>query len=236
MEDLVIARDSVVELVETPFDKFRGRLESDRGFTIVELATAMALFAGLVIIFLAALVGLTSTVNNVSASAHGASTNQTIISTISRQVPYADSINRPVTVGGSRYIEWRLPRSVTTDARVGCVQWRYTPATGLVETRRWSLTDASTVVNLTAWSTKGTDIIDQGGVGYPFSLEPVDNKKELQRQQLVILLVAGSARGDTTTTETSLTARNSSFSSESNTDANNDGVSDQQVCQQAGRS
>lgn len=247
MEDLVSARTllvepvetgaSLVEPVETPAEHtpFMRRLTSDDGFTIVELATAMALFAGLVLIFLAALVGLTSTVNNVSASAHGASTNQLIISALSRQLPYADAINRPVAVSGSRYIEWRLPASATADNLVACVQWRYTPSSGLIETRRWSLTAVgSTVVNLTAWSTKGTDVIDQGGVGFPFTMIPAD--AHVQRQQLRISLATGNEIGDDTTSKTALTARNSSSTSLTNTDANIDGVSDQQVCQQAGRS
>ena len=237
----VVESAPVVEPVDTPFDRIRERLNDDRGFTIVELATAMALFAGLVLIFLAALVGLTGTVNNVSASAHGASTNQVIISAISRQLPYADAINRPVTVSGSRYIEWRLPASSTADNLVGCVQWRYTPATGLVETRRWSLSAVgSTVVNLTNWSTKGTNIIDKdqegnkGQVGVPFTMIPAENG--VQRQQLRIFLTAGNEIGDETTSETLLTARNSSLTSLTNTDNNHDGQSDQQVCQQAGRS
>ncbi len=208
---------------------------SDSGFTIIESVTAMGLFTVFVAVFVAAVTAFAGSIVDARASAEGASTNTTIVNTLDRQVRYAESINLPGPgATGLRYIEFLVPRSVTTTGIPGCYQWRYNPVSGLVEQRSWGVSSTNTAINIGSWQTKGSQVVDEGGAGYPFTMLPADISDGTLRQRLQITLSTGVDGGETSQTSTAFVARNSSSVSVTNIDANGDGQSDTKVCMQAG--
>jgi len=198
------------------------------------MVTAMALFTVFVVIFTGAVAGLVGSINGSRAAAEGSSTNGTIAGWMDRQVRYAESINYPGVSGGHRYIEFYLPRSVSSSGNPQCIQWRFEPSSGLVEARDWDLDGGGAAINITGWRTRGTLTFDLGGVDYPFQMLPADLSKGLLRQRLQLTLATGSVTSAASQMQTSFVARNSSTSSVTNLDVNGDGQSDTQVCMQAG--
>lgn len=208
---------------------------SDAGFTIIESITAMGIFTVFVAVFVAAVASFAGSIVDARAGAEGSSTNSTIINTLDREVRYAESINFPgAGATGLRYIEFLVPRSVTTTGVPGCYQWRYDPTTRIVERRTWGVSNTNTAINIGSWQTKGAQVVDQGGIGYPFTMLPATIADGTLRQRLQITLSTGVDGGRDSQTDTTFVARNSSTVSITNIDANGDGQSDTQVCMQAG--
>ena len=218
-------------------DDADARPADDAGFTLLELIVAIGLFSVFVAIFITSVTGLAAAVTKTKVTSESASTNQVVIGMLSRQVPYAEAINRPgpgLADPTMRYIEFQQPRSATADLLRACIQWRYVPDEQILQSRTWSLTAGGSAINTTGWATRATDVIDLGALTTPFAMLPADPGAGLFRQQLVVTLASGVSGTEVTSTATRLVARNSSASSVTNLDANLDGQSDTMVCMQAG--
>jgi prepilin-type N-terminal cleavage/methylation domain-containing protein len=209
--------------------------EDDRGFSLLEMLTALFVFSIFVGIFTIAVSGFVRSIVDARAVSEGVGTNSNIINNIDREVRYAEAINRPgVNAAGTRYIEFLLPRNATDSGAPVCYQWRYDPVAEVVTTRSWAITNTNTATSITAWAVKGEQVVDEGGVDYPFGMVPADVIAGTLRQRLAISLSTGIDGGKVSQTATSFVARNSSNNSVTNADSNGDGQSDTRVCMQAG--
>lgn len=182
------------------------RLEArDRqgGFTLIELMVAMGIFMVLVSILLIATSQLARGAVRVQVTAKSTSEVLLVFQNLDRQVRYSDAINAPgLGASGDRYVEFRVPASSAADGVTTCVQWRFRPADGTVQTRRWQ--DGSAVAP-TEWSTKLSNAVDRGTTGYPFARDLTS-----PRQQLLLALDTGVPGVDGgTAIKTSFVARNS---------------------------
>lgn len=206
--------------------------DGESGFTLIELLVAMGVFLVFISILLGSIVALSRGTSRVQTTAQSTNGALVVFSRLDRQVRYADAINFPGTdAQGIRYIEFRVPAASSANGLTTCYQWRYRPALNTIESRQW--TDAGGAI-ATSWSTKLSDVIDDGGVGYPFGLKQADTSGTTQ-QQLILSIDAGNGTLKSGAAITSnFIARNSSVTSTSNTDANNDGVSDTPVCLSTG--
>ncbi len=207
------------------------RVSSDRGLTLIELLVAMFVFSVVAAVFLTAATGLLRTTTDAESRSRTASAVVTVTLLLDRQVRYADSINLPGTgSGGARYIEFRTPASSSLSGFAECTQWRFLPTEGRIESRSWR--DSATPT-LPTFTTRMTEVVDRGGVTYPFRMIPA-NPTDSLAQRLEFTVEAGSER---TGSETQLAyvARNSTVLSPGNLDANNDGQSDPPfVCRPTG--
>lgn len=180
--------------------------ERDRevGFTLIELMVAMGIFMILISILLIATSQLARGAVRVQVTAQSTSEVLLVFQNLDRQVRYSDAINAPGSgASGDRYVEFRVPAASSASGLVTCVQWRFRPVDGTVQTRRW--TDGSTVAP-TAWSTRLSNVVDTGAADYPFARDLT-----LPRQQLHLELDTGTAAVDSgTAIDTSFVARNSS--------------------------
>lgn len=213
-----------------------GRSETqpdESGMTLIELIVAMSIF----LIFMAMMLGTTVTLaksaSRTQITAQASNSTLTVFGAFDRQVRYADAINFPGTgVSGARYIEFRTPATSSASGETTCTQWRYSPGLGRLESRTWQDGSSPTVG---AWSTKQTDLIDDGGPAYPFELQPASVTGSTM-QLLTVRIHAGNASLDAgAAMSTSFVARNSSTGSPSNTDADNSKVSDTPICPAGGR-
>ena len=215
-----------------PAAALRPLAQRQAGYTLIELSAAMGVFTIFIAIFLTAVVGIsrgTSTARNTAESSSGA---LIVFQNLDRQVRYADAINFPgLGPSGARYIEFRTPAANSVSGLATCSQWRYIPADGRVESRRW---ENRLGVALPEWSNKVTGITDLGGVGYPFSLIPAAAGGSAFQQVRLTLQAGDPVIGGETSIDGVFVARNSSLLSPSNIDVNNDGNSDNPVCRPTG--
>ena len=195
--------------------------------TLIELIVAMSIFLIFVTLIIGTTVTLTKSASRAQLVAESSNATVTVFGALDRQTRYADSINYPGTgASGARYVEFRTPGSSSASGITTCTQWRFVPSLARLESRTW--TDLTGSVP-GAWATKLNNMIDDGA-DYPFSLIPAEVASG-SRQQLVVKLHAGNGDLDAgAVVSTSFAARNSSYGSPSNPDANNDGVSDVRIC------
>ncbi|ASD23182.1 hypothetical protein B7495_14570 [Cryobacterium sp. LW097] len=198
--------------------------------TLLELIVAMGIFLVFMALILTTTVTLAQSATRAQMTAEASNSTLVVFGNFDRQVRYSEAINFPGTGStGARYVEYRSPGNSTTDAT--CTQWRFVPSLNRLEFRSWK--DVSGVV-LPGFSTKLTNVIDDGGSDYPFKLTPADlNGSELQ--QLTVSVHSGNARLNAEAAmSTTFTARNSSLDSASNKDADNNQVSDTPICNVTG--
>lgn len=211
--------------------RFRGSEQS--GFSLIELIVAIGIFSIFIAIFTVSVANLARGTSRAQTTAEASTGVLVVFQTLDRQVRYANAVNFPGTgPSGAHYIEFRRDKPILTGPDVPtCTQWRFLPDAGRVEMREWEATDPSTT---TAWATKVTNVIDQGGAGYPFAMIPA-SATDATKQQMVLTLEAGNeGTGAGASMTTSFVARNSSVASVSNSDANGDGQSDHLVCDRTG--
>lgn len=212
-------------------------MRDDRGFTLVEMLVAMAMFSILIIIAVTAAIQLSRASVTASSRSESSSAILNAFQLLDRQVRYADGINYAgVGTSGASYVEFRSPArpnpsdpSVTDPAT--CSQWRFLPSTGVLQSRSWNDVIG---VTLPGWQTRATDVAGLAGSEYPFTVYPATVSGSAY-QRLGLELEAGGAKSeDKTQIDTVFVARNSSISSPSNADSNGDGKSDVPVCNPTG--
>lgn len=207
------------------------RGEGSSGFTIIELVVTIALFTLFMSLFLGVVISLTRGSTWVKSTSESSSGILITFQNFDREIRYADAINYPGTgASGAEYVEFRIP-AASTATPASCVQWRFDPADGRFQSRKWN---AGSVSSVSPWATKMSNVIDEpdvpGEPDYPFNLIPASTDGSA-KQQLELTISAGSEAEDSgSRSSTSFVARNSSIASPSNVDNNTDGVSDVHVC------
>jgi prepilin-type N-terminal cleavage/methylation domain-containing protein len=205
------------------------RSGDDEGFTLIEMIVAMSIFSVILAIFASAITDWTKDVVKTSRVSDQTSTGRVVFNLLDKQVPSAAAVNRPVLVGTDWYVE------METDATSPntCIQWRMRTATHLLQWRTWA-TNTGTIAATPAWRT-----VDQyavlskdpttGLTIQPFALAVPDGT--YQNQRLTVNVSEQRSAGPVTQVRATFTVLNSSSSTLTNLDANGDGVSDTQICQ-----
>jgi len=189
--------------------------EKQSGFSLIELLVSMGIFTIFLALFMSAVIGLTKGTSKTQITAQTTGEVVSVFKNLDRQVRYADAINAPGTAGGFRYIEFRTPASSSnlTPAAVLCTQWRYSPATGVVQMRKWK--DVTAAV-MGEWMTQLTDVIDTGAATYPFDMIPATSNGSTKQRLKLSLNAGNAALNANTEISTTYVARNSSTDSISN--------------------
>lgn len=209
------------------------RARDDAGVTLVEMLTAMGIFTVVIAVFLAGLVTMTRSTARSQDVIDAGDAVRKAFQTMDKQIRYASSINFPGRgASGAVYVEF-VRTAPTAGAPAVCTQWRYDPATRVLQVRTWEDIPTATV---SGWSTIATDVRnDLAGASpnLPFVLTPAGGGTV--RQQLAVSIDVGDGPGGTgaergAATATVFVARNSSTTSPSNADGNTDGRSDTPVC------
>ena len=217
---------SLRQLVRTESDETR-----DEGLSLIELVVAMSIFTVVLSIYFGALISMSHTTVRAQDSVDASDALRATFNTLDHQARYATSINRPVQ-GSS--LAWYVELEATNlpdGEKPICYQWRLDPATKVLSTRTWT-EDGTSVVTAwhgVSWRVTSGNVNGAGAAVSPFVFEPAGSSK-LRQQLTVHLTVDGATTGRLGEQSTTFIARNSSSKSPSNLDANNDGVSDNQVC------
>jgi len=208
------------------------RLPGDRddaGVTLVELVVAMSVFLVVLSVVMGAVVSSTRTVVSATAVAESADQTQRAYRRFDREVRYADAVNRPTTVSGTKqYVELRTS-AVAVGQPVRCTQWRYDSVDGTLAVRTWP--DATTPA-VGAWTTVAARLRTGSAALPAFTFLPAATN---QRQGLRVVLQGSTTAGRSTSLDATFMARNTTTATATDLDNNNDGASDTQVCTQAGR-
>ena len=213
----------------------------DAGISIVELLIAMAIFVTVIVVFMAGVVVMTKNTVRSQVTIDAGDDVRRVFQVMDKQVRYADAINRPGTGGAGRmYVEFRTPATVAASGVTTCTQWRWDPATELLQTRTW--TDGPGT--LPSFRTVATDIAAPDltpaptpaptptPTPYPFAMTPAEPTHP--RQELSLTLRIEGAEDAEISTASTFIARNSSVESDGNADTNGDGVSDKPACWKTG--
>lgn len=204
------------------------RRRRDDGFTLIELMIALGIFSIFLVVVLSSVISITRASTRVQVTAVSSSAELAVFQRLDHQIRYSDSINFPGigSPSGNMYIEFRTPAESTTSGVTLCTQWRFVPATRVLQSRNWN-----DVVGAVpgAWETDLTNVANDGGPYYPFRLWPATNAGS-QMQQLTLSLDTGNSSVKGAAITTTFVARNSSIQSPSNTDDLVDGKSDSAIC------
>ncbi|WP_256041414.1 type II secretion system protein [Cryobacterium sp. SO1] len=204
---------------------------SEDGMTLLELVVAMGIFMIFIALILTTTVTLAQSATRAQMTAEASNSTLVVFGNFDRQARYADSVNYPGSgPSGARYVEFRTA-GIAAAGTATCTQWRFVPSLSRLESRSWK--DVSGVV-LPGFTTKLTNVIDDGGATYPFTLTPA-NLTGAEMQQLTVTVHSGNAGLQAEAAmSTTFTARNSSPDSPSNKDADGNKVSDTPICNATG--
>jgi len=204
--------------------------EQDSGMSIMELLVSMGILLVVLSTFMAGVVVMTKNTVRAQVVAESGAEIRRVFQRFDKQVRYADAINLPGSgTGGTRYVEFRTPASVSATGVTMCTQWRWDPATKLVQTRTWQ----EVVAVLPGWTTMASNVVADASVpGYPFTVAAATPTHP--HQELTVSLLAESVQDRSVSTASSFVARNSSVQSNGNADINGDGASDNPACWRTG--
>jgi hypothetical protein len=158
---------------------------------------------------------MTNAVNRANTVALTSSQILNAFQSLDRGIRYADDITTPGTGAlGSVYVEYHTSALSSPTGVATCTQWRYTPSTTTLSSRKWNDVSSPTYGGWTIWL---TNVVNKGA-GYPFTLIPA-NTIFPKQEQLKFTLSTGTATTDVSTESTTYTAKNSSNGSTSDCDA-----------------
>jgi prepilin-type N-terminal cleavage/methylation domain-containing protein len=213
---------------ETPPGSGRACLRT-AGFTLVELVVAMGLFAVLLAVLMSAIIGMIGNLRKTQGIADASGQARVAFDRLDRQLRYATAVNRPVLVGQDWYLEFT---TLDTAGQVGCRQWRVGGATDLLQQRAWT----GAPVTPPSWAGVATGVVNNPASQPPFTFVAADAQHPTQQVTVDLVLTRGANPPGHAETRSTLVARNTDTTTATNADANGDGVSDQQVCQEVARS
>lgn len=206
--------------------------------TLVELLVAMGIFTVVVVVFMAGIVVMTKSTARAQSVGDAGDAALKVFQRFDKQVRYASSINGAGagTTSGTYYVEY-LVSAVEAGQSPICYQWQYSATARTLAVRSWKDVAPRTP---SAWSTVATNVRNDlsQAAERPFVFKPADPIN--LRQQLVVHLDIGPGAAGATARkgaeiDSVFVARNSSSASPSNVDNNADGLSDNPVCNTAGR-
>jgi prepilin-type N-terminal cleavage/methylation domain-containing protein len=206
------------------------RSRGDRGFTVIELMIAVAIFGIFITVVTSSIVSIMKASTKVQVTAKSTSGELAVFERFDHQLRYADSINWPGvgSPSGDTYIEFRTPASSTTGGvNPLCTQWRYDILSHSLQSRTWS--DVTGATPPAVWETDLTNMPNDGGATYPFQLLPAANGLA-NMQELTLRLDTGNGAVAGAAVSSTFVARNSGLISPSNADVHVVGVSDTPIC------
>ena len=209
-----------------------GRDERDSGLTTIELIVAMGIFVTVIAIFMSGVVVMTKNSVRSTVTINAGDSARLVLQRFDKQLRYADAVNLPgAGTGGRQYIEFRTPATVAKSGVTTCTQWRWDPATAVIEMRSWA--DGATGT-MPAFVGVGKGVVADASVTtYPFAVELASPLHP--RQEVTVSLLLTGAEKSKVSAASSFVARNSSVDSPSNVDTSpTDGVSDSPVCKRTG--
>lgn len=211
----------------------------DAGMSLVELIVAMGIFTFVIAVFMGGVVVMTKDAGRAAAVADSGDAALRVFQRMDRQVRYATSINGAGagTTPGTYYVEY-LMNAVQAGQSPICTQWQYSSSARTIAVRSWTDVAPRTP---TAWSIVATNVRNDLSIPseVPFVFKPAD-PISLHQQLYVHLDIghgpSGAAGKKGAGLDSVFVARNSSSESQSNVDASPaDGLSDNPVCNTAGR-
>lgn len=207
-----------------------GKDEGDSGITTVELIVAMGIFVSVIAIFMSGVVVMTNNAVRSTVTVDAGDNARLVLQRFDKQVRYADAINLPgAGSAGRQYIEFRTPATVAKSGVTTCTQWRWDPATKLVEMRSWA--DGAATLPTFKQVADGV-VADANTAIKPFALDLASPLHP--RQEVTVSLTFTGAESALVSASSSFVARNSSVESPSNVDQPADGISDNPVCSKSG--
>ncbi len=139
-------------------------------------------------------------------------------------------MNYPIRVGNVWYLEYQTTATLN-GAKPLCTQWRFDATAKTLSSRTWTVTGGA--VTPTPFKVQATPMTNNPTTQQPFTMLPADST--FSKQRVLVLLQIQTPDGIGSQLASTFVARNTSTGSVTNTDTNSDGVSDTQVCQEAGR-
>ncbi|MCB2175885.1 MAG: hypothetical protein KQH57_08755 [Actinomycetales bacterium] len=208
----------------------RDEVPRDEGMSIIELVTAMAIFTVVLSIFLAGLISMARATARSTAVVDASNSLRGSFQALDKQIRYASSINRPgVGASGAWYVEF-VATNLPNGQQALCTQWRFDPTAQTLAYRTWRDDPGSTV---SVWRTVGFGLTNDTAAGdVPFKFEVAGAVYAKQGLEVNLTIASAATRGGAVEADvsTAFVARNSSYDSPSNLDADADGQSDNPVC------
>lgn len=171
--------------------------------TLIEVVVAMSAFAVVLVVFLAAVRIMTSSMTRVSTVTASVSESRAAADALGRQLGYASAANLPFydSARSTWYFEFESD-ATKAGSDSFCTQWRYQPS-GLLQYRTWSVVTLAS----SAWTTVSGTVANDPATQPPFTLLPSDVGFSIMR--VAVDLRLRSAGGTVVQNQGQYTLRNS---------------------------
>ncbi len=183
----------------------RGRRDDDRGFTLIEVIAAMAIFTVLLMVFAKAIGLMTTTTARITGNTDSATQVRQATDLLSRQLGVAAGTNSPVAKNTYWYLEFETD-AVLAGTDPTCTQWRYVPATATVPGRLQYRTSSTVRQVPSTWFTAARGLVNDSVTQRPFTVYPSDTGFSLAR--VAVDLFVTTNQGNVIETEGQYTLRN----------------------------
>lgn len=164
----------------------RAEADAQSGYSIIELLVAMGIFAVVLSIATAGMLGMTKSMRKVANTNDAARQLDRSMKLLGRQVPFAQDISWPSQTGSDWYVSYDI---TDVNGTLQCYQWRLVAATDLLQYTTWPATSSVTKT----WVTMSTGVINDPTTQQPFTLTPAAGTNSVNHEELAVDLF--SSRG-----------------------------------------
>jgi prepilin-type N-terminal cleavage/methylation domain-containing protein len=202
------------------------RRREDDGFSLPEMLIAMTIFAAFLAVITATVSTMFQDMRHTSTVNYAAAQNEHAFDAFDQEMRPASAVNIPGlgTNGQDFYIEF-----LTTSLQGApiCRQWRLLIATDQLQQRSWTPVTSGTPT-LSAWTLVANGVVNTTD---PWSLAVPTDYAQSDSVTMQLTDTQGVKPSATANTSTTIVAENTTANTPSNFDANNNGFSDNPVCQ-----
>lgn len=202
------------------------RRDEDDGFSLPELLIAMTIFAAFLAVITATVTTMFQDIRHTSTVNYAASQNAHAFDAFDQEMRPASAVNIPGlgTNGQDFYIEFL---TTTLQGNSICRQWRLVVSTDQLQQRSWTPVTSGTPT-VSAWTLVSNGIVNTTD---PFKLSLPQDYSQSDSVTMSLTDTQGVKPSATANTSTTVVAENTNANTPSNLDNNNNGFSDNPVCQ-----
>jgi prepilin-type N-terminal cleavage/methylation domain-containing protein len=202
------------------------RRHEDDGFSLPELLIAMTIFAAFLAVITATVSTMFQDIRHTSTVNYAAAQNAHAFDAFDQEIRPASAVNIPGlgTNGQDFYIEFL---STSLQGNAICRQWRLLVATDQLQQRSWTPVTSGTPT-LSAWTLVSNGVVNSTD---PFTLTLPADYSQSDSVTMSLTDTQGVKPSATANTSTTVVAENTNANTPSNLDTNNNGFSDNPVCQ-----
>jgi type II secretory pathway pseudopilin PulG len=137
---------------------------------MLEMVVSMLILSVVMAGFMSAVIVMSRTTTTTRQVIDGSSQLRVVLDSLGRNLTAAVAVNAPTPVGQDLYVEFEVDAKQAGVPPL-CTQWRYQPASGLIQQRTWDTVNPSA----SAWTTRAANVVNDVTTQPPFTVLAADS-------------------------------------------------------------